>query len=413
MAMAIVGCAGTDDAGEESADLPVGALAPGDDKADGGWGAALDCKPIPDRPALVQPRITISIDGLTLRVSDEPSGFRRVYPIGVGTIVDDPGSMLFGESRSMYPVLARDRADFTIRSRDMRPCRVWWTDPDTGRRLPVFAGLPYLPWSGSYAIHGPVDNYRAPSGGNLRQGFVSHGCIRMEAADVLELYALIRRAPTVPVHVQREHDRSTTGARLQPPTRWLGADCAVDADCGFPDALCRANPWSGRGFCTRRCTSLCPDRAGQPTSMCVADPAAPGQGLCLPRHGAINRDCRPYDHLVPARRARLGQPSVTAEVCEPGTRGWIGDRCLAGADCDDGLTCSAGVCSQACQRLCPDQPGAPETGCVLAPALGDGGQCARTCTRDADVMTCPAGLSCDLLPRAGTTGERWACVPEP
>ena len=37
--------------------------------------------------------------------------------------------------------------------------------------IPVvwFAGLPFLSFYGNYAIHGPIDNYRAPNGGNLRR----------------------------------------------------------------------------------------------------------------------------------------------------------------------------------------------------------------------------------------------------
>jgi hypothetical protein len=409
--MAVVACAGADDDLESPAELPLGELDADDAKADGGWGAALDCKPIPDRTPLVRPEITISIDGLTLRLDDPATGFQAVYPIGVGTIETDPDSMLLGESRSMYPVVAYDRDDFAIRRRDLTPCKVWWTDPDTGRRLPVFAGLPYLRWSGSYAIHGPVDGYRSPSGGRLRQGFVSHGCIRMEAADLLELYALIRAAPTVPVHVQRELDRSFDGVRFQPKTSWFGAECAEDHDCGFTDAICQANPWSRRGFCTRRCTGTCPDRPGQPRSACVVDPTAPGQGLCVPRHGPINQDCRPYDHLVASRRPRFGQPAVALDVCVPGSPGWIGDRCLSGDDCAAGLTCAAGVCTQACQRLCPDRPGEAETACVLDPDLGPGGQCARTCERDEQSSTCGADLACVSRPRAGTGEPRQVCVP--
>ena len=62
--------------------------------------------------------------------------------------------------------------------------------------------------TGNYAIHGPIDNYRAANGGNLRRGYVSHGCVRMAAADVLEVYARIKGVASVPVHVQREPERT-------------------------------------------------------------------------------------------------------------------------------------------------------------------------------------------------------------
>ena len=36
----------------------------------------------------------------------------------------------------------------------------------------VFAGMPFMSWSGSYGIHGPIDDYTAPNGGALRRGGV-------------------------------------------------------------------------------------------------------------------------------------------------------------------------------------------------------------------------------------------------
>lgn len=76
----------------------------------------------------------------------------------------------------------------------------------------MFAGLPFLSWSGNYAIHGPIDNFRAANGGTLRRGYVSHGCIRMPSADVLELYGRIKGVASVPVHVQRARDRKPNGS---------------------------------------------------------------------------------------------------------------------------------------------------------------------------------------------------------
>src|SRR2546423_1543144 len=66
--LACVAACGQPIAGDDSnpADLPLGDRLAEDEKADGNWGAALTCKPAPSLPALVSPRIVISLDGLTL-----------------------------------------------------------------------------------------------------------------------------------------------------------------------------------------------------------------------------------------------------------------------------------------------------------------------------------------------------------
>ena len=55
--------------------------------------------------------------------------------------------------RSVGPLPTIPTYDFVIKPSTTQPCKFWWTDPATGQ-LPVFAGLPFLSWSGSYAIHG-------------------------------------------------------------------------------------------------------------------------------------------------------------------------------------------------------------------------------------------------------------------
>src|SRR6267142_560995 len=64
--------------------------------------------------------------------------------------------------------------EFAITPSTIQPCKFWWTDPETGKKQPVFAGLPFLSWYGNFAIHGPIDNFRAANGGSLRRGYVSH-----------------------------------------------------------------------------------------------------------------------------------------------------------------------------------------------------------------------------------------------
>ncbi len=396
--------------GETGSDLGLGDQLPDDAKFDGQWGDALNCKPVPNLPRLTAPKITISLDGLTLHLTDAATGFDKVFPVGVGAIDQDAGSMTFGESLSAYPLIAYRKSDFVITPASIQPCKTWWTDPETKAKSPVFAGLPFMSWSGSYAIHGPIDNFRAPNGGNLRRGYVSHGCVRMAAADVLEVYARIKGIASVPVHVQRDPERTTAGKRVDVAERWIGAECGSDADCNFTGGLCKQNKYSGRGFCTARCTTTCADRAGQPTTFCVADPDDATKGMCVSKVSAVNFECRPGDHLIASSQARFKQ-TTRATVCMPGSRGWVGDRCLADGDCHGGNSCKAGFCAQPCNGFCPDEPARPWTFCASEPRLG-GAVCMRQCTPMSNASECAAGTDC--LPRARANQSsvvKSVCVP--
>jgi hypothetical protein len=416
---ALVGCATSDDApagdddSGDSGDISVGDLSEADQKADGNWGAALTCKTPPSLPPLAHPEITVSLDGLTVHLVDRTTGFDKIFPAGVGAQDTDPTSLTYGESLSYYPIAASGKQDFVIKPSTIQPCKTWWTDPETQQKLPVFAGLPFLSWSGSYAIHGPIDNYRAANGGNLRRGYVSHGCIRMAAADILELYARIKGVASVPVHVQREPERTPT-TRIDIPQRWIGAECTADADCNYAGGFCKQNAYSQRGFCSARCTSTCADRAGQPTTFCIADPTSttPGTGMCVAKESSVNLGCRPYDHMVPAVRSRITNASATAAVCVPGTRGWVGDRCLASTDCTGGTTCSNGICTMGCTRYCADQPGYADTFCAAEPTFGTGGSCLRTCTPFSNASECPANSNCVARGRFGQASTvKYVCIP--
>src|SRR5688572_26152243 len=125
-------------------ELPLGDLSADDLKADGQWGYATTCKVAPTMPTLAQPEITISLDGLTLRLTDRATGWTKVYPVGVGAMDWQSGSRTYGESLSYYPIKAYGKQDFTITPSSVTACKIWWTDPETGERLPVFAGLPFL-----------------------------------------------------------------------------------------------------------------------------------------------------------------------------------------------------------------------------------------------------------------------------
>ncbi len=417
------GSSGVDPALEEGTEIPEDDLSAGDMsaedmKADGVWGYATECKAIPDLPRLTSPKIVISLNGLTLRLSDATTGFDKVFPIGPGAINEKDGETTSGESLSMYPVLAYAKQDFEIKPSTTTACKIWWTDKSTGEKLPVFAGLPFMSWSGPYAIHGPVDNYRAANGGNLRRGYVSHGCIRMASADVLEVYGRIRGVAKVPVRVQREPERAADGSRIDVPDTWFGAECVEDADCPYDGGLCKENAYSERGFCTQSCTQYCPDKAGYPTSYCVADPGDATQGICALKEQPYNLGCRPLDHFVPSTVNRFNSTTASAKVCVPGSPGWVGDHCFVDEDCGSGNHCAGvtdegpGICSQSCSSICPDLAGWPTTTCINESSLG-GPSCMRQCTTASNASECPAGSTCEQRVRNGTTtSTRNVCVPE-
>lgn len=410
-----------DDQDPMGGDLPLGDVSADDLKADGQWGFALDCKPLPALPVLANPKITISIDGLTLRLTDAASGFDKVFPVGAGAIEQDPTSGEYRESLSYFPISNTGRKDFVITPSTIQPCKTWWTDSSTGEKIPVFAGLPFLSFYGNYAIHGPVDGYRAENGGSLRRGYVSHGCFRMEGADVLELYARIKGVAKVPVHVQREPERLPDRTKVDVASKWVGAECTADTDCAYTNGFCATNPLTERGFCSARCTSTCADRKGQPQTFCVADPEAPGQGMCVAKAQNENFECRPYDHLgVAPATPRFNNPAVTANVCVPKSPGWVGDHCFADADCGSGTSCqgatetTAGMCTMACERFCADQPGYADTFCASVPSLSlrGAGSCVRQCTPSSNASECPTDHACLPAPRMGqVTTIKNVCLP--
>ncbi|MBI5531750.1 MAG: L,D-transpeptidase [Deltaproteobacteria bacterium] len=405
---------GTELTGE---DIPVGDLGEEDLKADGNWGAATTCKAIPSYPKLTSPKIYVSLEGLTLRLSDPATGYNKVFPIGPGAIDTQQGSLTYNESKSMYPVLSQATGDFEIRPSTVTPCKIWWTDSSTGEKLPVFAGLPFLSWSGSYGIHGPVDNYRAADGGTLRRGFVSHGCIRMRGADVLEVYVRTKGIAKVPVHVQREPERDANGRRIDVADVWFGAECLVDADCTYQGGYCKKNAYSERGFCSSHCTAYCPDKTGEPVSFCVPDPDLAGKGMCVVKETPQNPGCKNLDHMVPVTATRFGQSGVSAKVCLPGTLGWVGDHCFKDSECTLGTVCKdasatvPGICTQPCTSSCPDQAGWSTTFCTNEPSLG-GNACVRQCTPDTNASECPVGSTCQLRKRPNSTVSKNVCIPE-
>ena len=420
------------------ADDPVASQAPADYaelglggveemKSDGNWGAATTCKPIPNLTPLKDPLIVISLDGLTLHLTDRQGTYDRVFAIGAGAI--ENGKSLTPVSTGLPTGLYTTRTETSKGVDGPTPaqqvwswnysCRMWWKDDATGKQIPVFAGLPFIrlegPPSLAYGIHGPIDKFTQANGGTLRRGYVSHGCIRMDAADVVEVYALIQGKKT-PVRVQQAVERKNEKA-VDIAAKWIGQECAADADCNFAGGFCHANTYSGRKFCSARCTSTCADKAGYPGTFCVADPADTTKGMCVARSVAVDNTCRRYDHFVTKVGVkRFNQTTVKADVCLPGSEGWMGDRCLASTDCTTGACApvddgQVGVCTQACTRACPDKANYAGTFCVEASEESGlaGGMCVASCFSNDD---CAIGTTCEVEGRNGQpTTTRKVCLP--
>ena len=167
-------------------------------------------------------------------------------------------------------------------------------------------------------MHGPITNFMAPNGGQLQRGYVSHGCLRMEAADVAELWAYISEVEEVPVTVQPETERDANGLAVDVPQRWILSECLTDADCNYAGGTCLPRAGSKVGFCSARCTTTCSDRFGYPVTFCVSDGKSPAQGFCTSKSSDHNNSCRRHEGFrAAANVARFGQPWVTADVCVP------------------------------------------------------------------------------------------------
>jgi len=293
-------------------DLSIGEV----EGAVGDVGAATTCKPIPKVDPLKDPEIVISLDGLTLHLRDRAGTYDRVFPIGPGAIED---------GKSKTPVGQFYTGSNTTEVKDTQfgyyyPCRMWWTDPDTGKQSPVFAGLPFIRLAGTptagYGIHGPIDGFTASNGGSLRRGYVSHGCVRMAAEDVVEVYGRIHAHSRTPVKIQREIERLPSGAAVDLASRWIGAECKSDSDCNYPGGFCRASS-SGVGTCTLPCTHGCPDRRGEAPTFCVKD-ATTGAGMCVPQSSTtFNFSCARYERRLVAATAARPDKTATALVCRP------------------------------------------------------------------------------------------------
>lgn len=168
---------------------------------------------------LVSPEIIVSLDGLTVHLFDRGSRFSRVYPSGVGRLNTN------GSGRSITPT------GFFHTGSDVND--PWWYISD--RHVPAYyGGFPFirlttLSWRGSnsYGLHGPITAWCDDDRVDFRpkvcngewqviRGYVSSGCMRMRAQDIVELFHLIKDHPSVPVTIQRAPEKDRYGITVRP-----------------------------------------------------------------------------------------------------------------------------------------------------------------------------------------------------
>jgi hypothetical protein len=142
--------------------------------------------------------------------------------------------------------------------------------------------------------------------------------VRMGAADIVEVFARIMLHPRTPVRIQREIERRADGTAVDLQSKYVGAECAADAECTYGGGVCRIATGESRGTCTLSCTRGCPDRAGEAPTFCVPDPAT-GTGMCVPQSSTtLNQGCARYEGRLVAK-GRVARPdrSAVADVCLP------------------------------------------------------------------------------------------------
>lgn len=171
-----------------------------------------------DLPELVEPEIIVSLNGLSVHLFDRHTGFSEVYPTGVG----EKNSRGVSYTPAGHFQTGDDTTD------------AWWY---VGRRTnpEYFDGLPFLrltienhEGANTYAFHGPITN-------PLKRGFVSHGCMRMKPNDIIRLFWIAKKHPSIPVSIQTEVEYDAEGKKVD--VGMTPALYEVDAEIPFPDAI--------------------------------------------------------------------------------------------------------------------------------------------------------------------------------
>jgi hypothetical protein len=186
-----------------------------------------------DLPELERPEIIVSLDGLTVHLFDRATGVSRVYPAGVG---------MKGSSGNSYT----PRGFFRTHE---DPSNYWYNIP---RRYnpSYFGGFPFLRLDAensngnhTYGFHGPI-SYSCPGEGDcglierewfLKRDFVSHGCMRMNEDDIVDMFYMVRGHASVPVSIQRDVERDANDEAVDidtAPTVWDEGATISYGDCG-------------------------------------------------------------------------------------------------------------------------------------------------------------------------------------
>jgi len=185
-------------------------------------------------PDLVAPEIIVSIKQLTLHIFDRQTGFSRVFPVGLGVINQDGVSV----SPTGHFATGPDVSDR------------WWYIPR--RTVPShFGGWPFLRLTtenslgqNTYGIHGPITQH-------LTRGYVSHGCVRMEGSDLIQVYYLVADHASTPVTIQREPELDAASHVVD-----LGSDVTlwgVDDEIQYGDSVGDAPPRDDTGTDNNGC----------------------------------------------------------------------------------------------------------------------------------------------------------------
>jgi len=77
-----------------------------------------------------------------------------------------------------------------------------------------------------------------------------------------------------------------------PPDSFIGDPCESETDCHFTGSFCLPADEISGGYCTKACTSTCPDRAGYATTRCVAAPDGYGSSANLCAISCSDGECR-------------------------------------------------------------------------------------------------------------------------
>ena len=130
------------------------------------------------------------------------------------TVSDQRGSAYLGYLTFVFPIAATTAGPFSDPKEDKYPFghggtveSRWWSN----KWKDEFGGFPFLQLTeGGVAFHGPITNIRQDADlWFLRRHYVSHGCFRMGASDIMELRAilpkdlakLIRQKRPIPTYV--------------------------------------------------------------------------------------------------------------------------------------------------------------------------------------------------------------------